>query len=54
MSITSCSISLYETRRNLNNLKEMAKLECEVTFYRRNEEKQIPSSKLVPSDIIII
>jgi cation-transporting ATPase 13A2 len=51
-SSLSAILSLIETRRNLKNLREMAKHECEVNRYYLMRFEQVSSDTLVPGDII--
>eukprot|EP01080_Neovahlkampfia_damariscottae_P001121 gene1121-10635_t len=51
-SLISISVSLYQTRSNLTKLREMSKNEVEVVRITNEKRELIPSSELVPGDII--
>jgi cation-transporting ATPase 13A2 len=58
-TFVSLFISIYETRSNLLNIKNMAKYSCDVTVFRKNnrgevEQHRINSRELVPGDVIQI
>jgi len=60
ITIVSATAEIYETRRNLLNIRKMAMYECEISTLRENREDnenispfvKINSSLLVPGDII--
>jgi predicted P-type ATPase len=56
-TLVSLSISVYETRKNLINISEMARYSCNINVYRQNkqgikEEISISSRELVPGDLV--
>jgi len=57
ISVASAITSLFETRANLNNIREMANYSCPVNVMRKSDENQleeVDSSTLVPGDVIEI
>eukprot|EP01135_Chromosphaera_perkinsii_P010889 Nk52_evm16s2273 gene=Nk52_evmTU16s2273 len=54
ISVASVGLSLYETRVNLVNLRNMALFSCDVTVLRDSEFCEICSTELVPGDVIVV
>jgi cation-transporting ATPase 13A3/4/5 len=53
-SIVSCTLALLETKRNLRNLRNMARFQCDVPVLRSSVWRMVPSTELVPGDIVDI
>lgn len=54
-SVMSITVTLYETLKNLKNVKRMAKYSCPINVMRSQDEnnlKEINSAALVPGDVI--
>jgi len=54
MSVLSVSAEVYETRRNLLKIREMAIYECKINIKRGEKYEEINSINLIPGDIIEI
>ncbi|OMJ16155.1 putative cation-transporting ATPase [Smittium culicis] len=54
ISTVSVFVSLFETKRNIRKIQEMAKFECSVETYRDGIWRSISSLELVPGDVISI
>lgn len=53
-SLISASISLYQTRKNLMNLKEMSRNKCTVCRITNGKRDFVTSTELIPGDMIEI
>ncbi|OMJ23109.1 putative cation-transporting ATPase [Smittium culicis] len=54
ISTVSVFVSLFETKRNVRKIQEMAKFECSVETFRDGIWRSISSLELVPGDVISI
>jgi len=52
ISTTSITTTIYYTRKNLFNLRDMAKSECQVNISRFGNTKQLWSAELIPGDVV--
>jgi P-type E1-E2 ATPase len=54
ISFISMGISLYQTRKQLSDLRDMVATGSSVTAIRNNDSVKIGSEELVPGDVIVI
>jgi len=54
LSVVSVLVNLFETRKNIRSVREMALYECFVSVFRDNQWVRIQSRDLVPGDLIQI
>lgn len=54
MALVTCSISLWEIRSNLVNIRQLARLVVKLQVVRGEEEIEVDSTDLVPGDVVVI
>ena len=52
ISSTSAIVGVYQTRRNLINLKQLAEFDCPVQYYKNGHVETRSSRSLVPGDLV--
>jgi magnesium-transporting ATPase (P-type) len=54
ISFISIFENLYETVKNINNIRKMAIFECPIEIKRKSGFMQMSSSELVPGDVVVV
>lgn len=54
ISVLGVTENLYETVHNINQIRELAKYECEIQVKRDNQLVSLLSSDLLPGDVIVV